>query len=188
MVIKVAERPLPRALAESHEYTALSEPARRGLMEHVRYVQELPFKVVEWLETGASASDLQSLIERLDLDLTIHLGVPKQPEDAVSPWLLQTSWVSHSKPLSSFLKSQRIRDINAHPPEVGQTLHYIEQWLTSIAGAVEHLLSDFFDSTSYDESVAHLVAVNVLLAGIKLGVGRIRLQYPGTPAPALTRA
>src|SRR6185437_8012984 len=92
IVIRVPPHELPRSIVESDEYKELSVDARDAFLGHIRYVQELPFKLDEWLSGGGSASELESLVNRVDLDVMINLAAPRTPKDGVSPWLLRTSW------------------------------------------------------------------------------------------------
>jgi hypothetical protein len=177
-VIKVSERPLPPSLIESPEYQALSPPAQRAFLAHVRYLQELPFKLEEWSNNGALSSEIQPLVERIDLDIAINLSVPNDPANGVSSWVLQVSWVTHSRPLTEFLRESHIVKLNTPVPPIGSGRSDVELWIRSMSEGLRGLLGDFFDCENYDQSVAHLVAIHTCLAGLKFGIGRIRLHYP----------
>lgn len=178
IVIQVPQKPLPRALLESGEFRQLSAPARDALLGHVRYMQELPFKLREWLNAGALAIELEALVNRVDLDITIHLGVPKAPDDAVSPWIVRSSWVSHSRALTTFLEPRHVAVLNQSVPPIGAPLHEVQTWVGHVTDGLSELLESFFAAKTFDHAVAYLVAVYVCLAGLKFGIGRVGLQHP----------
>jgi hypothetical protein len=180
IVIHVPQRPLPGAILESADYQELSVGAREAFLGHVRYIQELPFKFDEWLAAGANASELEALIRRVDLDLMIHLAAPSTPSDAVSPWLLRTSWAWSGKPLRSFLGSEDIAELNRAMPTVGSPIATVRQWIADAASALRRFLDQFFSAQSFDGAVAYLVAIHVYLAGLRFGLGRIGLQVPNS--------
>ena len=177
-VIKVVKHPLPRQLTESALYMALSTDAQRALLEHIRYVQEIPEKIDEWLSNGSLPDELEPLVERLDLDLMINLGPPSSMSEGFSPWIVQVSWVTHNRPLTSYLRGIFISGLNQEIPIIGAGMPAIRAWIESAQATLQGLLDDFFQCSTYDHAVAHLVAIHTSLAGLKLGLSRIRLQYP----------
>jgi hypothetical protein len=178
IVIQVPRKPLPRAVIESDEYKQLSFRARDALLAHVRYVQELPFKLREWLNAGAPAVDLEALANRVDLDIMIHLCAPKAPDDAMSPWLVRTSWVSHSRALAAYLEGRHVDILNQSAPLIGASIGEVETWVRNVSDGLSDLLESFFTAKTFDHAVAYLVAIYVCLAGLKFGIGRVGFQYP----------
>jgi hypothetical protein len=177
IVIRVPQTPLPPALTESDEYQDLRASARDAFLAHVRYIQEIPFKFREWLEDGATASELEDLVHRVDLDISINLRVPGSDE-AVSPWIVRRSWMVSARPIASFLESRHRPLLDASVPVIGAPLSEVRQWIAGMATGLSELLDGFFSAKTFDHVVAHLVATYVLLAGIKFGLGRIGLQFP----------
>lgn len=177
IVIRVPQTPLPRALTEEPEYQSLSPEVRHAFLGHVRYIQELPFKLREWLDAGAIATELEALADRIDLDLMINLGAPKAPDGAISPWQVR-SWVSHTRPLASFLERQHHARLNQAAPMIGATLDEVAAWVAYTADSLSGLLEAFFAAKTFDHAVAYLMAIYVCMAGLKFGLGRVSLQYP----------
>jgi hypothetical protein len=177
IVIRVAARPLPAALVSSGEYAGLSEPGRESLLAHIRYQQEIPLKLYEWLNAGAFAGQLEPLVHRIDLDLMILLGAPKNGS-AISPWVLRRSWVLHSAPLASFLKPDHIAVLNESIPAIGAPVEEIESWIRLMADGLSRLLDSFFLAETFDHAVAFMIAINVCLSEVRCGFGRIGLELP----------
>lgn len=177
-IIRVVEHPLPVALVESPEYRQLSSEAQRALLQHVRYLQELPYKLREWLDTAFRAEELEPFVERLDLDLMINLGVTEGAQERLSPWIIQVSWVTHARALTSFLERAHLAGLNEPVPDIGAELGIVENWVRTQETTLQGLLDSFFNCTSFDAAVAHLIAIYTCLAGLKFGLSRVRLQYP----------
>jgi hypothetical protein len=178
IVIQVPQIPLPRALVDSPEYGDLSESAKEALLAHIRYVQEIPFKLLEWSLNGAMSSELEDLVSRIDLDTMIQLGVPKTPQDALSPWVLRTSWVLHSRNLTEFLSAKQITALSGPVIPIASSVDEVASWVGDMANGLSDLLDGFFGAKTADQATATLVAIHVLLAGVRFGMGRVALQFP----------
>lgn len=178
VVIRVPELPLPKPLVDSDEFQDLSANARHAVLTHVRYIQAIPYKLREWLNTGASTADLEALIHRVDLDLMIQLGVPKSPDDAMTPWRIRRGWVTRDAPLTTLLSARSVSSLNEPIPQIGAKPREVAEWIRKMDRGMSGLIEEFFQAHSFDHAVACLVAIYVSMAGLKYGLGRVGLQLP----------
>jgi hypothetical protein len=177
-IIRVPETPLPAALTRSKEFALLSERAQKEFLGHVRYMQEAPFKLREWIDEGSPSNEMRALVLRLDLDISIHIGTPAPPQMEISAHALREVWASHRKPLVTWLAPKHAAALNMAVPRVGASLTEISAWVKEAADALTDLFDGFFKANEYDGALAYLVAIHVYMTGIKFGLGRVDMQYP----------
>jgi hypothetical protein len=177
-VVRVPSTPLPPALTKSDEFSALSEHTRKEFLAQIRYMQEVPFKLREWLENGSRAHELHALVLRIDLDISVHLGIPVPSLMQISAHAVRSTWVTHVKPLVTWLAPDHAKCLNFTVPQVGASISEVATWLTQSAAALSDLFDGFFNARNYETAIAYLVSIHVHLAGIKFGLGRVELRYP----------
>jgi hypothetical protein len=177
-VIDVPETPLPTALTNTKEFELLSENGRREFLAHIRFMQELPYKLREWLVRGANAEDLRDLILTVDLDISTHIGTPEPARMECSAFAIRDVWVRHHKPLVTRLAPKDAAALNMSVPAIGAALPEISGWINEAANSLDSLFDGFFKATDYDDALAYVVAIHVYMAGIKFGLGRVEMRYP----------
>jgi hypothetical protein len=177
-VIRVPETPLPTALTDASEFAQMSKEARSEFLAHVRFMQAMPYKMREWLERGSKADELRALVLRIDLDISVHLGIPPEPRMESSAFAIRDVWVNHRRPLASWLTAADVSTLNMSVPNIAASLSEVTAWVEQAAGGLCELFDGFFNATEYDGALAYLVAIHVYMAGIKFGLGRIEMRYP----------
>ena len=176
--MKKSKRMLPPAVVASPEFQALAEGLKQEFLAHVNFIDEIPVRLSQWIEDGASSERLRGLILGIDLDISIQIGIPEQAQMEISAHALRHVWADDRKPLITLLAVEHVSALNMQFPRLGTTLSEVRDWIEGTSKGLSSLLEGFFQSSSFEAALAYLVSIHVLLSGIKFGLGRIGLNPP----------
>jgi hypothetical protein len=170
------ERDLPLALQQSDDFKDLTTAEAKGFQTRLRFIEECLQEMELWLsgaETGGRS--LRDLINDVELDLSVCQSVPAKGQ-GVSSWLVHTSWTFEtSNPLNQELSLDLRKGIDQDSPHVGSDEEALRQWLEEECATLRAALDGFYAASTASRAVAHLVAMNSIVAALLFGFYRARL-------------
>lgn len=178
VVIRIRDRPLPDAIASSDDFLRLDEPQQKAFAARLRYIEEIPVKLDDWIGCSVTPDNIKSFIDRIELDLMINLGTPGAAEKCVSPWLLHSSWTfdTSSRAMRRALGDAFLAELALPLPGLFCSLIEFGEWLSRLRANLMRSLDAFYDSKSFDSAMAHLIAVDVSLSQMYSGFIAQRLN------------
>ena len=164
------ERNLPEPLMKSFEFSNLTSNQLYAFKARLRHIEEVIEKIESSLLSHADAGSFRSLLEQVELDVSVILGISESPEER-SPWLIHSSWTFEVRGacLGEQIKST-IRSVmdEASPNILSRQTEYAA-WLQRQTAALHEALDHFYSAKSFSETIAYLIAADVFLANIQAG-------------------
>jgi len=178
IVIEIEKRSLPASFVNSNDFQELDDGQRQGLVARLRYIEEIPIKAKEWLKACLSGEVFKIFIDRVELDLMINLGLPKSSRQQVSAWLFHSSWTfeTSASVMLRTLPLNIIDDLQRAPPGFTSTIQEFAEWIFHASNALKVLLDGFYEAATFDAAMGHLIAINISLAQLLVGVSIQRLN------------
>jgi hypothetical protein len=167
---------LPEVLLASADFVALNMHQRKSFADRIANCLELSKasqNAVDQLD-----ADFFSLLDDIELDIYSDFGASSNVEDAVSPYRVHSSWTFEcdKKALSSYMPDTVARFLSSvafsttwHPDD-------LKRWTAQLGVVLQEALVKLAESSSFTEAVAHLIAINALLAKFLVFASSVRLN------------
>ncbi len=176
------KRALPESVTSSMYFSDLSENEVSNFRAWLAYVEEIHERVAEWLKPSASkrdghAPDLRAFLPALELDVAINLAPGHKPEVRLSSWLMHTNLAPDGYGVKShrFLSREILGVINAQGPTLESGKDKFIDWLRLHNMTLAQAIDGFFNSKSFEAAYTHLLAVDLMLSNIYVGLLIARL-------------
>jgi len=175
-VYEIEEHPVPEPLGALAEFKSLTDEQRVDFLARLRYIEEITRKIDEWV-SGAE-TDMRAFLDRVELDLYLNQGVPSSGDSPISSWLVHTSWTfdTTAQRMYKTLLPEVIAELDRPQPRLGAEVGSWNVWVAKQNAGLRLALTAFYDATDITDVIAHLVALDVLLANILAGVSKMRLH------------
>lgn len=177
VIIGVPELELPKVLGKFHGFRELSDSKQQAFLQRLRYIQEIPFKLEEW-DVHSSGERLQAIVDRIELDVMINVGLSGDSARCVSPWLIHSSWTAevNVEQLLHSLPPDLQVVLDRSIPTCGSQLQELNAWIGETKDLLSLALSGFFRSVSIEECLSNLMVIDTLLLQIYLLLLKLRFR------------
>lgn len=156
---------LPPSLLSSETYRALSDEQRASVERRIQSVSDLSREAAQWFSAPMEDREWASFLEDLELDVTAALYSGFGDPNTMSVWLLHTTWsFDMSGHVENDLAPNVLRRLDSALLSRTASIADLRDWLSEEIGVVQDALSGLTVSRSLSCAVAHLIAIDGLLA------------------------
>ncbi|MES2353497.1 MAG: hypothetical protein V4568_03670 [Pseudomonadota bacterium] len=167
---------LPAVFMNSLEFKELTQKQVFNLEARFRYVGEIVENVESWLLNDGN--DFKGFLDSLELDLSVNQNLPDESEDRETSHLIHSSWTFDTTvaQLRHALSPSIIAWLDQNLPRVDCSLTEFNAWLAIQCKALREVVTEFYGAQSFSSTIAHYIAMDILLANMLAGVYKARLN------------
>jgi hypothetical protein len=168
----------PAVLTDSNEFRSLNADQVSSLGARFRHIVEIIENVERWIEGKNADATLRSFLDDLELDLSSVQGWPGDQEKEQSSWLIHSSWTFEASPsaMRRAIPQQIVDALDSQTPGVAATGSEVQAWLRGQVLSLRLVIEQLYTASSFAGAIAALIAVDVLLANMLVGVYKTRLN------------
>ncbi len=173
------KREFPAAFTQSDDYKNLTAKQVASIQSRFKYIEEIICQIEAWVSSTRSVEDVRGFLDSLELDISVNQNLPEEDKSNIySSWLIHSSWTFC---LSGALLYQQLScDITSaieQPlPSCRCSIQEFKTWLHGQSNALSKILEEFYSACQWESIVAHLIALDIILANMLVGLYKSRLN------------
>lgn len=166
---------IPVNLLESEDYKALSAKQQENFSARLHYCDEIAAKAI-CAETVLD-SDLLEAIDDMELDALSVLSLG-DVQTQVSPYIVHSSWTfdCERQAMSQYVVPDAVEFLSSPSSSLMISSKNAREWLRKWGQVLRLSLSKFGTSSSFTESVTHLIVIDALVSSYLIFASTARLN------------
>lgn len=177
IIFESSGRPAPSSLTNWEGWEELKVSDKNKFISRIYFLEEMSSKILSFLEkTGDFESDID-FISHIELDLLILLSTDDFSSES-SIMQVHESWsmfIERGDLLNS-IPSSLIFNIEDDFINIVSSENEFYKWLNKRSECLISLIDGFFNARSFVSVVAHLIGIDICLAGLLRGITKQRFN------------
>jgi hypothetical protein len=174
---------LPEILTSKDFFQDITEREVHRLYAHLAHTQEICGQIANWVNLPFDALIAENapsdFLDTLELDISIIQSQSNFERGVVvSRWLIHSTWITEipKSELIQGLMPKTLDAISSPQPNLNSDLRKFRLWLETKNIGLQNTMEMLYLATTLREALANLLAIDIFLTDILLGLNKWRLM------------